>query len=207
MIICHRFSNANKAVGGHFVSFQVQASSFTLVTRTIHKSTDCTCLLRWRTFLSGGSPKLLSVWHPNLISKRWSSQCKSREKNLPTSWRQASYPHVKKVIKLNKISNISQSITYHCGPFEWYLSVLGYPKNMFSFHSKRALYGDFISSLAIMSGELHVNCLLFLPDFQQIWSFSKHYHKRPQYYILWKSALINADRMTNMKTVFSAFRN
>ena len=46
MIILHRFSNENKAVGGHFVSFQDEASSVTLVTRTIHKSNECTSLLR-----------------------------------------------------------------------------------------------------------------------------------------------------------------
>jgi len=59
VIVCHRFSNENKAVEEHFMSVQVEPSSVTLVTRTIHKSNECTCLLSWRTILSVGSPKLL----------------------------------------------------------------------------------------------------------------------------------------------------
>lgn len=44
-IVRHRFSNENKTVGEHFVSFQEEASSVTLVTSTNHKSNECTCLL------------------------------------------------------------------------------------------------------------------------------------------------------------------
>lgn len=46
MIICHRCGNEYKAVGKRFVSVEEEVSSVMVVTLTIHKSEDCTCLLK-----------------------------------------------------------------------------------------------------------------------------------------------------------------
>jgi hypothetical protein len=82
----------------------------------------------------------------------------------------------------NTVGKTTRQTTYYnetsC-PFAQFLYLLSYSNSLIPFQLQRALLWRFI-----VAGN---NKPIFLPDFNQIWVFSTHFHSSPQYQILRKS--------------------
>jgi hypothetical protein len=58
--------------------------------------------------------------------------------------------------------------------------LLGYPKNLLLFHSRKALLWRFnIAGNKKVYLDLHVTCPILLPEFNQIWIFMTDFHEDP----------------------------
>ena len=81
-------------------------------------------------------------------------------------------------------------------------------------HNNTPQYGKFnINGINKMQLGLHIKCLIFLPDFSQIWNFLTDFHKNFQYQISHKSVqqklcwYMQTDRHMEMKTIKGTFGN